>query len=524
MDEGLVGAPHARAAGEDVALEEALALVLGELLDDLAGRAEELVVVAVGVVAALPLLGGVLVGVLETVGSGLVGAEDAEVVLVEVQHVSGIGTKDAGGLGGAPAVALLGDGDLVLVDVGQDEVATDLAAVGVGVGADAQVALGHEGGHLGADLALRGEELLGLVGAQPAAEHAEVLVGVLGGGQGHLVGTPGTLGLLAVDVLGARPALGGAEDDHRVDRAGLVASLRALLDVADLVEDLLEEVGEATVDGGVGLVVKTGHKEVRVVAHALEELLELLVGDAGQDGGVGDFVAVEVQDRQHDAVGLGVHELVGLPRGGKRAGLGLAVADDGHGQKARVIHDGAVGVGQGVAELAALVDGAGGLGGKVAGDAARVGELAEELLQAGLVVGDVGTDLTVGAVEKGLGGAGGATVTRAHQEDGVLLVVGDEAVHVAEEEVHARGGAPVADEAVLDVGAAEVAGLAGLLVDEVLLHERVGAQVDLADGEVVGGAPVLLDALQLLGGNGVVELLPRGANNGLSHAWVLLVC
>ena len=158
----------------------------------------------------------------------------------------------------------------------------------------------------------------------------------------------------------------------------------------------------------------------------------------------------------------------------KRAGLGLAVANDGHGQQARVVHDGAVGVGQGVAELAALVDGAGGLGGKVAGDAAGVGELAEELLQAGLVVGNVGTDLTVGAVEQGLGGAGGAAVTRAHQEDGVLLVVGDEAVDVAEEEVHARGGAPVADEAVLDVGAAEVAGLAGLLVNERSLLRQAG--------------------------------------------------
>ncbi len=275
-------------------------------------------------------------------------------------------------------------------------------------------------------------------------------------------------------------------------------------------------------DGGVGLVVEAGDEEVRLIAHALEELGELGVGDAGQDRGVGDLVAVEVQDRQHDTVGLGVHELVGLPRSGERAGLGLAVAHHGHGQQGRVVHDGAVSVGQGVAELAALVDGAGGLGREVRGDAAGVGELAEELLQAGLVVRDVRADLTIGAVEQGLGGAGGAAVTRAHEEDGVLAVVGDEAVDVAKEEVHARGGAPVANEAVLDVGAAEVTLLAGLLVNEVLLHQRVGAKVDLADGEVVGGAPILLDALELLLGNGVVELLPRGANNGLCHALVLL--
>ena len=58
----------------------------------------------------------------------------------------------------------------------------------------------------------------------------------------------------------------------------------------------------------------------------MEELVELFVGDAGQDGRVGDLVAVEVQDRQHDTVGARVDELVGLPAGGQRAGLSFAVA------------------------------------------------------------------------------------------------------------------------------------------------------------------------------------------------------
>ena len=522
MDERLVGAPHAVAAGEHVALEEALALMLGELLDDLALGGQQLVVVGVGVVAALPLLLGVLVGVLQAVGGRLVGAEDAEVVRVGVEHVGRVGAEDAGGLGGAPAVALLGHRHLVGVDVGEVELLAHDAAVGVGVGTQAQLAPGHEARDLGADGALLVEELLGCVGAQPPAEHPEVLVGVLGAGQRHLVGTPAALGLLAVDVLGAGPALGGAEDDHRVDRAGLVAGLGLGLDVADLVEDLLEQGREARVDGRVGLAVEAGHEEVRLVAHALEEHLELLVGDAGEDGGVGDLVAVEVQDRQHDAVGLGVHELVGLPGGGERARLGLAVAHHGHGQQARVVHHGAVGVGERVAELATLVDGAGGLGRVVAGDAAGVGELAEELLEAGLVIGDVRADLAVGAVEQRLRGAGRSAVARTHEEHRVLAVVGDEAVGVREQEVHARGGAPVAHEAVLDVGAAEVAGLAGLLVRPVLAHEGVRTEVDLADGQVVGRAPVLVDTLELLLGDGAVELLPGRADDGLCHVPLLL--
>ena len=257
------------------------------------------------------------------------------------------------------------------------------------------------------------------------------------------------------------------------------------------------------------LVVKTGDKEVRLVAHALKELGELLVGHAGKDGGVGDLVTVEVQDRQNDTVGCRVHELVGLPRGRERTGLGLAVAHHGHGQQARVVHDGAVGVAERVAELAALVDGAGRLGRKVARDATGIGELAEELLQAGLVIGDVGTNLTVGAIEQRLGGAGRATVARAHQENSVLVVIGNKAVDVAEQEVNAGRGAPVTDQAVLNVRTTKVAHLTGFLVNKVGAHQRVGAKVNLADGQVVRCAPIQVDALELGSGNLMSQFLPR---------------
>ena len=475
MDKALVGAPHAGAAGEYVGLEEALALMLGQLLHDLAGACQQLVVGLILVESGIPLLLGHRIGGLQAVGRGLVGTEDAEIVHVLGQDVGSVLAKDAGGLGGAPAVALLGNGNLVSVDIGQLKLAAHLTAVRVGVGADAQLAGRHKGRHLGTHLTLGRKELLGLVGAQPLAQHAEVLVGVLGARQRHLVGTPGILGLLAVDVLGASPALGRTEHDHGIGRAdhGLARGCLGLsggLNVADLVKDLLKQGGETLMDTRMALVVKAGDKEVRLVAHALKELGELLVGHAGEDGGVGDLVAVEVQDRQDDTVGCRVHELVGLPRGRKRTGLGLAVAHHGHGQQARVVHDGAVSVAERVAELAALVDGAGRLGRKVARDAAGVGELAEELLQAGLVIGDVGANLAVGAVEQRLSSTGGATVTRAHQEDSILVVVGNETIDVTKQEVDAGRGAPVANQAVLNVRTTEVARLAGLLVDKVGAH------------------------------------------------------
>ena len=322
---------------------------------------------------------------------------------------------------------------------------------------------------------------------------------------------PRALGLLAVDELGAGPALGGAEDDHGIERTGRVAGGSTLLDGADLVEDRLEQRREATVDREVVLLVEAGDEVVRMVAHAAEELVTLAVGDAGENRGVGDLVAVEVQNGQDDAVRERVHELVGLPGRGERTGLRLTVTDHGDREQRGVVEDRAVGVGEHVAELAALVDRTRGLGSVVAGDASRIGELAEELLEPLLVIGDLGLDLAVRPVEEALGGAGGSAVARTHEEDGVLAVVVDETVDVTEEEVHARRRSPVADEAVLDV-----------LAREARAHEGIGAQVDLADGQVVRRAPVPVDPGDLLLADGLVELLPGGADDGLCH--VLLLC
>ena len=74
-----------------------------------------------------------------------------------------------------------------------------------------------------------------------------------------------------------------------------------------------------------------------------------------------------------------------------------------------------------------------------------------------------------------MGSACRATVTRAHKEHGVLLVVGNKAIDVAEQEVHTRCGSPVAHQTVLDVGTAKVAGLARLLIDKILAHQGIRA-------------------------------------------------
>ena len=174
------------------------------------------------------------------------------------------------------------------------------------------------------------------------------------------MGAEGALDGLAVHHLGAGPALGGAQHDHRpLDMAHLLAGAGAALDVVDFLDDGVQGLGHLGVHRhGVVALDKVGFPGA-----AQEEVLDLLVGHPAENRGVGDLIAVQVQDGQHSAVALGVQELIGLPAGGQGAGLGLAVTHRDRGDQVGVVKDSAEGMGDGVAQLAAFIDGARGLGG-----------------------------------------------------------------------------------------------------------------------------------------------------------------
>ncbi len=211
------------------------------------------------------------------------------------------------------------------------------------------------------------------------------------------------------------------------------------------------------------------------------------MADPGQDGRVGDLVAVQVQDRQHDAVAHRVQELVGVPAGGQRPGLRLAVPDHAGHDQGRIVEGGAVGMGQRVAKLPALVDRAGRLGRDVAGDAAGERELGEQPLQADLVLGDAWVDLAVGPLQIGVGDDPRTAVAGAGDEDHVHVAVADDPVQVGVDEVQARRRAPMAQKPRLDV-----------LVGQGLLQQRIVEEIDLSDREVVGRPPVGVDQGALL--------------------------
>src|SRR6185312_9908300 len=104
----------------------------------------------------------------------------------------------------------------------------------------------------------------------------------------------------------------------------------------------------------------------RLPAVTDQQTLQLVARDACEDGRVRDLVTVEVEDGQDGAIDGRVQELVRVPGGGQRSGLGFAIADHTRHDEVRIVEGGAKSMRQRIAELAAFVDGAGDIGRAVA--------------------------------------------------------------------------------------------------------------------------------------------------------------
>ncbi len=114
----------------------------------------------------------------------------------------------------------------------------------------------------------------------------------------------------------------------------------------------------------------------------------------------------------------------------------------------------------------------------MAGDPARERELAEQPAHAVFVLGDIGIELAVAALEPGARHDARSAVPRSGDEEDVLVPLADDPVQVRIHEIQARRGAEVAEQAGLDV-----------LALERFAQQRVFHQVDLPDGQIVGGPP-----------------------------------
>src|SRR5258707_9690524 len=86
------------------------------------------------------------------------------------------------------------------------------------------------------------------------------------------------------------------------------------------------------------------HK-VRFVTIAGEKVSQVRVSQTSEDGWVGDFVPVQVEDRKNGAVASRIQKLIGVPTGSERASLGFAIANDTANQQVRIVERGTIGVG-----------------------------------------------------------------------------------------------------------------------------------------------------------------------------------
>ena len=235
---------------------------------------------------------------------------------------------------------------------------------------------------------------------------------------------------------------GSFEDQHGPARAAWIflrfVGARGGLDGGDFVADLVEDRGHLLVHAD-GIVA---FEEVRRVAVAAEQRFEFVLRDAREHRGIGDLVAVEMEDRQDRAVFRGIQKFVGVPAGGARSGFGFAVADDAGDDQIGIVVRRAVGVEQRVAELAAFVNRAGSFGRNVAGNSVGPGKLAEQALDAVVVALDVRIDFGVRAFEIGVRDDAGAAVAGADDVHHVEVALGDQAVEVGVDEVEARRWCP----------------------------------------------------------------------------------
>ena len=492
-DEGLVAVEEAVPPREQIALQQALADMLAEHGVHHAPVRGQVVVEVHGPGVPGPVRG--LKDAVQAVGVRLVRAEGAEIALGGVELIDV--AHEFAQLGHVLRLHRAGEGHVyrIIAEIRHPQVAEELAAVGVGVGAHAPLAARREVQQVRHRHAVGVEELLRAVAAQPLLDLPDVLGGVRL--YGHLVRAPVAFHLQPVHIVRARPALGRAQHDHRPPGPQHVAVFpRVRLTGEYLLHALVKRVRHRAVHGHRLAALH----EMRLPAAAGEEGFKLLVRDAGKDGGVGYLIAVQVQYGQHGAVRFGVDELVQVPARGKRACLGLAVANHGGRDQPRVVRHGAEGVREGVAQLAALVDGARGLRRHMAGYAAGEGELLEEPLHALPVAGDVRIDFLIAAVQPVLSDHGVAAVARAGDVYHVQAVLLDGPVEVGVDEILAGDGAPMSDDLLFDIAGAER-----------FFQQGVVQQIELAGGEVVGCSPIAVDDRKFLfGGRGLGKVRHDG--------------
>jgi len=226
---------------------------------------------------------------------------------------------------------------------------------------------------------------------------------------------------------------------------------------------------------------------MRGVAVADEQRLQLLVADARENRGIGDLVAVQIQDRQYRAVTRRIDKLVRMPRRSKRSGLGLPVAHHAGYNEVGTVERHAVRMGEAVPELAPFVDRTGGFRGHVRSDLTGKGKLLEEFLHPLCVFALVGINFGIGPFEIGRAQYARGAVAGPGHENHVEIVLDDHPVQMDPCEGQRRARTPMAEQPVLH-----------MLCLQGLLEERIVLEVDHPDRKIIASPPIRIHQFQFL--------------------------
>ncbi len=166
------------------------------------------------------------------------------------------------------------------------------------------------------------KQLLRPIALQPLLQQGHVVRRFLGNGNRHLMRPESALNVFAGNFLGAGPAFGSFQHQHWPDGPPGFTSRRSLFDSLNIRHSRVQSRRHLLVH----IRRLAALHKIGVPAAALKESFQLLAGNAGKNCRVGNFVTVQVQNRQHRAVGGRINQLVSLPSRGQRAGFRLAVA------------------------------------------------------------------------------------------------------------------------------------------------------------------------------------------------------
>src|SRR6266516_5653836 len=215
-----------------------------------------------------------------------------------------------------------------------------------------------------------------------------------------------------------------------------LASTCSLLNAADFVIGPVQ----SSVERGIQIFSSC---ENRLVAVPCKQGQQFFIGHGAVDGGIGDFIAIQVQDGQ-DRAGFGrIKKLVAMPGGSGRSGLRLAIADDAGHNQIGIIHGSAKGGRQRIAQFSSFVNGSWNTRIEVTWKSAGPGKAAHKFFNPDAIERQVWIEFTECSFYIKVCQVCGSSMPRTRDQKQINVVALDEMIEVSIDQVDARAGPPV---------------------------------------------------------------------------------